>query len=75
MSSSMNSTLELTSAIYRRIERQVSALKVAGPFSSAKRSEYHRRAEEIRALYRHLRSLEASQVGAHSSSPWSQRLL
>ena len=62
MSSSIDNTRELTSALYRRIERQVNALKEAGPFSYAKRTEYYQRAEEIRALYRHLRSLEATQV-------------
>jgi hypothetical protein len=61
MTSSMDTTLDATTAIYRRIGRRVSALKQAGPFSSAKRSEYQRRAEEIRALYRRLRDLEASQ--------------
>lgn len=59
----IENTLDVSAAIYRRIERSVLALKQAGPFSSSMRSEYHRRAEEIRALYRSLRSLEASQSG------------
>jgi hypothetical protein len=70
MNASIDSTLELTSAIYRRIEREVNALKEAGPFSSAKRSEYNRRAEEIRALYRRLRSLESARVGVQV---WTSR--
>jgi hypothetical protein len=66
----IDNTLDATAALYRRIERRVSALKQAGPFSSSMRSEYHRRAEEIRALYRSLRSLEASQAGVQE---WTYR--
>jgi hypothetical protein len=70
MNSSIENTLQLTSAIYRHIERRVRALKEAGPFNSAKRNEYHQRAEEIRALYRQLRSLETAQVGVQA---WTYR--
>lgn len=53
---------ELTAVIYRQFERRLKELKAAAPFSTGRSSEYYRRAEEIRALYRAVRKLESMQV-------------